>query len=81
MHGFLEIFAKSAAKNSKLLDSLAQSNIALVGIDPSMTLTYRREYSSAGLDVPKVQLLQEWLVAGCSDLKVLTANTHLLSLS
>ena len=37
---------------------------ALVGIDPSMTLTYRAEYAEAlERDLPKVLLLQEWLAS------------------
>ena len=36
----------------------------MVGLDPSMTLTYRSEYKALGADrVPKVQLVQEWLAS------------------
>jgi Fe-S oxidoreductase len=43
---------------------LAASGLPLIGLDPSMTLTYRAEYVKALGDgaVPKVQLVQEWLV-------------------
>jgi Fe-S oxidoreductase len=47
-----------------MLNALADSGVPLVGIDPSMTLTYRQEYAYA-LDadqLPPVQLVQEWLV-------------------
>jgi Fe-S oxidoreductase len=33
----------------------------LVGVDPSMTLTYRSEYKEAGIQVPDVSLIQDFL--------------------
>jgi FAD/FMN-containing dehydrogenase/Fe-S oxidoreductase len=62
VHGFLTAFNNSATKNSRMLNEFARFNIPLVGIDPSMTLTYRQEYKTAGIDAPQVQLIQEWLV-------------------
>ena len=45
-----------------MLRALAAESVPLVGLDPSMTLTYRSEYKALGADrVPKVQLVQEWL--------------------
>jgi Fe-S oxidoreductase len=47
-----------------MLRDLARQGVPLVGIDPSMTLTYRSEYAQAlsgDFDLPKVHLLQEWL--------------------
>jgi FAD/FMN-containing dehydrogenase/Fe-S oxidoreductase len=63
VHGFLGPFAKVAGRNADGLRALAQSGVPLVGIDPSMTLTYRAEYvkSLGPARVPRVQLLQEWL--------------------
>ncbi|MDP4004191.1 FAD-binding and (Fe-S)-binding domain-containing protein [Methylobacterium sp. NEAU K] len=63
VHGFLARFAAVARANAALLRALARQGVPLVGIDPSMTLTYRSEYAQAlgGSDLPKVQLLQEWL--------------------
>ena len=61
VHGFLGGFARTAAVNAEMLRDLAGSGIPLVGIDPSMTLTYRGEYPEAGVEVPPVLLLQEWL--------------------
>ncbi|MHB2211734.1 D-2-hydroxyglutarate dehydrogenase YdiJ [Methylobacterium sp. CM6257] len=62
VHGFLARFAAVARSNAGMLRDLAQHGIPLVGIDPSMTLTYRSEYAQAlGGDLPKVHLLQEWL--------------------
>ena len=62
VHGFLAAFSSSAAKNSLMLKQLADTSVPLIGIDPSMTLTYRQEYPSAGIETPEVLLLQEWLI-------------------
>ncbi|WP_444899066.1 FAD-binding and (Fe-S)-binding domain-containing protein [Microbulbifer sp. VAAC004] len=63
VHGFLRQFQRIAEGNSEMLNNLAESGIPLVGIDPSMTLTYRSEYKKLlGERAPKVHLLQEWLV-------------------
>ncbi|MDR5664894.1 hypothetical protein KPA97_29340, partial [Burkholderia cenocepacia] len=50
--------------NATQLAALARSGVALVGLDPAMTLTYRQEYLKVtGLaDVPTVALPQEWLL-------------------
>ena len=61
VHGFLGAFARTAAANAAMLRDLAGTGVPLVGIDPSMTLTYRGEYPEAGLEAPPVLLLQEWL--------------------
>ncbi len=64
VHGFLARFAAVARSNAAMLRDLAGHGVPLVGIDPSMTLTYRSEYAQAlGGDLPKVHLLQEWLAA------------------
>ena len=63
MHGFLGAFERIAATNAAMLQDLAATGVELVGLDPSMTLTYRSEYAGA-LDasrLPKVLLVQEWL--------------------
>lgn len=65
VHGYLGRFEKAAAKSRDYLDRISQMGISLVGIDPSMTLTYRSEYAavpSAKLQA-SVLLLQEWLAA------------------
>ncbi len=69
VHGFMKAFNRAAKSNAKLLKTLADSEIPLVGIDPSMTLSYRDEYSKTldKRDVPVVQLIQEWL-AGHSEI-------------
>lgn len=62
VHGFLHTFRWIAQRNQKKLRSLADCGIPLVGIDPSMTLTYRAEYAKyTDSEVPEVALLQEYL--------------------
>ncbi|MEQ6292579.1 FAD-binding and (Fe-S)-binding domain-containing protein [Vogesella sp. GCM10023246] len=70
VHGFLARFEKVAAANVACLQQLAASGLPLVGIDPSMTLTYRSEYAKLALagELPKVQLLQEWLASRLAEL-------------
>ncbi|MDT4819669.1 hypothetical protein FQZ97_527910 [compost metagenome] len=63
VQGFLGAFEKAARRNGETLASLAASGVALVGLDPAMTLVYRQEYSKVlGGKAPKVQLIQEWLL-------------------
>ncbi|MBO1073909.1 D-2-hydroxyglutarate dehydrogenase YdiJ [Roseomonas marmotae] len=62
VHGFLGRFGRQAAENAVMLRALADTGVELVGLDPSMTLTYRAEYVGAlGAEAPKVRLPQEWL--------------------
>ncbi|WP_043838794.1 D-2-hydroxyglutarate dehydrogenase YdiJ [Muricoccus aerilatus] len=61
VHGFLGAFGKAAERNAAMLRALAATGVPLVGIDPSMALTYRSEYPDAGVEAPPVLLLQEWL--------------------
>jgi Fe-S oxidoreductase len=63
IHGFRGAFERAAARNAAALCDLARRGVALVGIDPAMTLTYRSEYASALGEErsPDVLLLQEWL--------------------
>ncbi|MGY3530724.1 D-2-hydroxyglutarate dehydrogenase YdiJ [Bradyrhizobium sp. USDA 4452] len=63
VHGFLGRFEQLASTNTTALESLAATGVALIGLDPSMTLSYRSEYAHAlpNRDVPRVQLVQEWL--------------------
>lgn len=62
VQGFLPAFERTARRNAAMLSALAAHGVPLVGIDPAMTLTYRQEYTKLkGVDVPRVQLLQEWL--------------------
>jgi FAD/FMN-containing dehydrogenase/Fe-S oxidoreductase len=63
--GELGRFERIARANLARLESLASSGRPIVGIDPATTLVFRDELPKAlGLaasDVPKVQLLAEWL--------------------
>ncbi|MER9545282.1 FAD-binding oxidoreductase [Mesorhizobium sp. M0437] len=65
VHGFLGRFARVAQRNADLLLALENTGVALIGVDPSMTLTYRSEYRAAlpRQKLPKVQLIQEWLIS------------------
>ncbi|MBF0289003.1 MAG: FAD-binding oxidoreductase [SAR324 cluster bacterium] len=62
--GFMHRFRSLAQKNADYLKQLNQCNIPIVGIEPSMVLTYRDEYlKSLGQKNPEfhVYLVQEWL--------------------
>jgi len=74
--GFLGAFERTAAANARMLRELAEAGVDLVGVDPSMTLTYRAEYLKAlGKDaVPQVALPQEWLAARLPELRRTDAN-------
>ncbi|WP_050421189.1 D-2-hydroxyglutarate dehydrogenase YdiJ [Bradyrhizobium tropiciagri] len=63
VHGFLGAFDRTASRNAAMLRELAATGIELVGIDASMTLTYRSDYNMLAEAVrpPPVLLLQEWL--------------------
>jgi Fe-S oxidoreductase len=65
VHGFMAAFDKAARRNAEMLNSFAAQGVPLVGIDPSMTLTYRQEYGQAlpNGELPQVQLIQEWLAS------------------
>lgn len=61
--GFLKKFQAIAQQNTHYLNRLSQLEISLVGIEPSIVLTYRDEYIKIkGLKASfQVQLLQEFL--------------------
>ncbi|NEH46155.1 D-2-hydroxyglutarate dehydrogenase YdiJ [Rhizobium leguminosarum] len=63
VHGFLKAFERVARAQAEQLNRFAAAGIPIVGIDPSMTLTFRSEYLEAlgAGAVPRVHLLQEWL--------------------
>ena len=72
VHGFLPWFNRVARKHAAQLKAVANLNVPLVGVDPSMTLTYRSEYREIGVDVPHVQLVQEFLTERLSELDIAT---------
>lgn len=75
VHGFLTLFKRIAKTNQTRLNRLAESGIPLVGIDPSMTLSYRAEYKKyTEGDLAPVQLLQEFLAANLDKLPTHLAN-------
>jgi FAD/FMN-containing dehydrogenase/Fe-S oxidoreductase len=82
VHGFLGAFERIAAANAAMLQELAATGIELIGLDPSMTLTYRSEYAGA-LDktrLPAVLLVQEWLVRHLDALPAVNAQAEYLLL-
>jgi Fe-S oxidoreductase len=79
--GFLQRFKRTAARNAGHLRELASTGVSLVGVDPSMTLTYRSEYVKAlgAAAVPDVALPQEWLLKHWDqlpELPTLTADSR-----
>ncbi|HET7371613.1 MAG TPA: FAD-linked oxidase C-terminal domain-containing protein, partial [Gammaproteobacteria bacterium] len=63
--GFLPEFQRAATRMAAFLQSVATLERPLIGIEPSVTLSYREEYPAVlGRDaLPDVQLLEEWLTA------------------
>ena len=76
VHGFLKAFRRSAERNATALKKLEARGVPLVGVDPSMTLTYRFEYAKALSrdETPKVQLVQEWLATRIDQLEKSNRN-------
>lgn len=70
VHGFMKRFAKIANANVAMLRRFEAQSVALVGVDPSMTLTYRQEYKQVVEgELPEVKLVQEWLAANLDLIK------------
>mgnify|MGYP000008050652 CR=1 FL=1 len=71
VHGFLQQFKRTAKDTSENLRALAQHNIPMMGIEPSMTLAYRSEYRTVlgAEEAPSVLLIQEWLAKQTAMLK------------
>jgi len=74
VHGFMKAFEKAAIKNADMLTALEAEGIPLVGVDPSMTLTYRQEYVQVVEVTPTVQLIQEWLAGQSERIQAHAAN-------
>jgi FAD/FMN-containing dehydrogenase/Fe-S oxidoreductase len=73
--GFLRKFNQLAKKNSDYLQKLALLKIPLVGIDPSITLTYRDEYKKVMPTTQfNVMLIQEWLAKQLPKLSLAPIN-------
>lgn len=59
--GFLKKFKKIATDTAHQFEKIAKLNIPMIGIDPSLTLTYRQEYSQTLGELNfQVQLFPEW---------------------
>lgn len=69
VRGFLPEFKRTAEKMTAYLREVAELGRPLVGIEPSVTLTYREEYpATLGHEtVPNVLLLEEWLAGAIDD--------------
>ena len=68
IRGFLQPFNAIVQKNAQYLRHLEALGMPLIGIEPSIVLTYRDEYAQFGdpTETPLgVQLLQEFLVEQC----------------
>lgn len=74
VHGFLKQFKNTASQTASFLNSLANTGIPLIGLEPSMTLAYRSEYRKVlGDNAPSVALVQEWLA---QNLEALEQQQH-----
>lgn len=63
--GFLKEFAKTAKTAADFLNQLDDLNLPMIGVDPSMVLCYRDEYTKvlgSSRGEFKVQLVHEWLM-------------------
>ncbi|SFJ73825.1 FAD/FMN-containing dehydrogenase [Bosea sp. OK403] len=80
VHGFLKAFGDVAMANSAMLAELSAGGVALVGLDPSITLTYRSEYAGVVNDAerPRVLLVQEWLAGRLNARAAVDGEEYLL---
>lgn len=74
VHGYLSAFRQTASRTAAYFDNVADLGVTLVGLDPSMTLTFRSEYAAGSGTRTKARILlpQEWLrqnLAGLSAIK------------
>lgn len=76
VHGMMKAFEKAAQDNSAMLKALNKAGIPLIGIDPSMTLTYRQEYAKSvdATLLPDVKLFQEWFASQSEHLRTLNID-------
>lgn len=72
VHGYLRAFRRRASRTSNYFDYLAELGVTLVGLDPSMTLTFRSEYAASPETQTKARVLlpQEWLRDHLHSLKI-----------
>ncbi|NER28986.1 MAG: (Fe-S)-binding protein, partial [Symploca sp. SIO1C4] len=75
--GFLKQFQVIAKKNTEYLQQLGRLEIPIIGIEPSIVLTYRDEYNKiieTTEPLPRVQLIQEFLVTQRQNLQQFTTS-------
>jgi Fe-S oxidoreductase len=62
--GFHRRFEKQARENAAWLQTVAEAEVPIVGVDPAVVLFFRREIAAMSDEPapPQVKLLQEWLV-------------------
>jgi FAD/FMN-containing dehydrogenase/Fe-S oxidoreductase len=67
--GFLAAFRRTAERNRKMLEGLARYGVPLIGLESSVTLSYRHEYHDFGITPPDftVLTLDEWLAGRLKD--------------
>lgn len=66
VHGFLDEFQQIKQRNIQILNHAARTGIAMIGIDPAMTLVFRQEYAhqqgeQLNDQIYQILMLQEWL--------------------
>lgn len=70
--GFLRQFTKTATTTAEFLNSIAELDIPMVGVDPAMVLCYRDEYREILADKAgdfKVLSVHEWLLPNLNQFK------------
>lgn len=60
--GMRDQFTLSAEKQNKLLLKMAKLNVPMIGIEPPITVLYRKDYKQMFGEAVDVQLVQEFLV-------------------
>ena len=75
VQGFLGAFARTARRNARRLQALANFGIPLVGLDPAMTLVYRQEYAKLEKDVLVQKALLQLLLQQEAEALIEAKNT------
>ena len=79
--GLRDDFKHLATTNAKTLSAIAQRKLPMIGIEPSITLTYSDEYTDILDSVDfEVSLLQNWLVQQTCEFPTLHSDKPLLLL-
>ena len=61
--GYLKEFHKTAKIQTDFLNQIFQKDTTVIGLEPSVCISFRDEYKKAGLTIQgKVQLMNEWLL-------------------